>query len=186
VTNIIVEYNTDEDAKTLINVLKENQESDRIKYSITIIKKQEPNEIVTTPTGEKVKLTQAEYAYYQNLSSTKRRKAVYEKVFFKAHGTFKGSRPHPSSPYQTASPFYSNGILGAQTFPGNTSAKQLHEMLTRSLNDRDNKGRLGDWRLTHAKKYGGIWSFRYEKFVRVAFKGETRNVIIQSDFQESE
>lgn len=184
---VTIEYDSEVDAKTLINVLKENQESDRIKYSITIIKKQESPGTVRTPTGERIKLSADETQAYNKLSTVKRRKYVYEQVFFKASGTFKGSKPDPKSPFQTAGPFYSNSILGQQIFPGYYTPKQLHDMLSRSLNDHDDNGRLGDWRLTHSKKYGGFWSYRLEKFVRVSLiKGEpARNIIIQSDYQES-
>lgn len=98
------------------------------------------------------------------------------RVFFAAQGTFRGSKPSPNSPYQTASPFYSQGVLGQQVWPGGTSEEYLHHRLSVSLNDRHNRiGIIGDWRETHDTNFGGFWSYTYQEFYYE--KGQPNQII---------
>src|SRR5687768_10221276 len=104
------------------------------------------------------------------------------KLLFKAQGTFRGSRPAPHSPYQTATPFFSNAVLGQQIWPGDTNIDAIHQRLSIALNDRHNRlGIIGDWRETHDPQYWGYWSFYVERFVEIRVPGEkTRYDIIFS------
>lgn len=109
------------------------------------------------------------------------------KVLFKAQGTFRGSKPRANSPYPTATPFFSNAVLGQQIWPGNTSLDKLHQLLTSALNDRHNRiGIIGDWMETHDPAYDGYWSFHYERFREIKVKGQkTRYEVIQTIHKES-
>lgn len=106
--------------------------------------------------------------------ATKQKQPIREvKVLFKAKGTFRGSKPTPNSPYQTASPFYSNAILGQQIWPAGTSLDYLEQRLSVSLNDRHNRiGIIGDWKDTHSPQYGGFWSYHYQEFEVIKVPGE--------------
>lgn len=184
---ITVEFDSDLDAKRLANVLRRNSKQDRESYNIKIIKREQSRTKIATPTGESVRLKPKEFEAYNKLSSAKRQKSVSEFVFFKANGTFRGSKPFPNSPYQTATPFFSNSVLGEAVFPGHTNINDIHAKLSKFLNDAHLKtGAIGDWRTTHSPKYGGFWSYRLEKFVRIHVPGfKSRNVIIYSEYKEA-
>lgn len=108
-------------------------------------------------------------------------------ILFKAKGTFQGSKPTPNSPYPTATPFYSNGVLGQQIWPGDTPIESIHHRLSVSLNDRHSRiGIIGDWRDTHSPEYGGYWSYHIEKYRRIRTPGQKdRNEIIFEETRES-
>jgi hypothetical protein len=108
-------------------------------------------------------------------------------ILFKAQGTFQGSKPGKNSPYPTAGPFFSNSILGQQIWPGNTSIESIHHRLSTSLNDRHNRiGIVGDWRETHARQFGGYWSFHWERFEKITNPGQkTVYRVLQSERQDS-
>ncbi len=105
------------------------------------------------------------------------------RVFFKAQGTFKGSKPAPHSPYQTATPFFSNAVLGQQVWPEGTTLDYLHHRLSVSLNDRHNRiGIIGDWMDTHSPQFNGFWSYTYQVYEYT--KGQPNRIIFE-DFRES-
>lgn len=108
-------------------------------------------------------------------------------ILFKAQGTFQGSKPTQNSPYPTATPFYSNAVLGQQIWPGDTSIDSIHHRLSTSLNDRHSRiGIIGDWRETHDRQYGGYWSYTVEKFRRIKEKGQKpRYEVIFTEHNES-
>lgn len=108
-------------------------------------------------------------------------------LLFKAQGTFQGSKPSPNSPYPTATPFYSNAILGQQIFPGNTSIESIHHRLSTSLNDRHNQiGIIGDWRETHDPHYRGFWKFHWERYYKITTPGQKPVYrVVDSDSQEA-
>ncbi len=108
-------------------------------------------------------------------------------VFFKAQGTFRGSKPTSNSPYPTATPFFSQAILGQQIWPEGTSLDYLHQRLSSSLNDRHNRiGIIGDWMETHDPQYGGFWSYLYETFTRITYSDGTKEMTnIHSTQRES-
>lgn len=192
------ELTTDEKAERLRNTLRRNKPQERKKASSKIIKRESRTGQVETATGEKVRLTKTEQEKYETLTTRQKFEAIQEFVFFKAQGTFRGSKPAPHSPYQTAGPFYSGGTLGGNIFPGDTTLEYLHRKLSRSLNDRHRvTGQIGDWRETHDPSYGGYWSFYVEKYARVAIPGNkrkrkgrkqqvTRNIPFYTDRQEGE
>jgi hypothetical protein len=107
-------------------------------------------------------------------------------ILFKAQGTFKGSKPTPNSPYQTATPFFSSAVLGQQVWPGHVSIESIHHRLSVSLNDRHKIiGIIGDWRDTHGTEFGGFWSYRVERFRKITENGKTRNEILSTEYVDS-
>ena len=106
------------------------------------------------------------------------------KILFKAQGTFKGSKPLPNSPYQTAGPFFSRTVLGQQIWPQGTSLDYLEHRLSSSLNDRHNRiGIIGDWKDTHSPQFGGFWSYLYQDFTEIKTPGQKTQYIVH--YEES-
>lgn len=123
-----------------------------------------------TYNGHNFNLSQDEFDSLAKIRKGRQKSVFKEFVFFRAAGTFNGSRPNDKSPYQTAGPFYSSDKSTnlKLLWPADTTLKSLHDRLSRALNDRHNKtGELGGWRETHAKIYGGHWSFRYQHAIRI-------------------